>query len=47
MNVIKFSPPTQVRIGAGAMWKQVLEVVNPNKYTMVHGQVKMMIFPFV
>ena len=28
-----------VRIGAGATWGQVLDVVDPKKYTMIHGNV--------
>ncbi len=40
MNKIKLVPyENKVRIGGGATFKQVLKVVDPNKYTLIHGQV--------
>lgn len=37
--MIKFYPPHQVTFGSGANWEQVLKVVDPKKYTLVHAQV--------
>ena len=35
-----------VKFGAGAMWKQVLDVVDPKKYTMIHGNVSQLTNPY-
>ena len=40
LNEIQFLELSHmVRIGAGATWGQVLDVVDPKKYTMIHGNV--------
>lgn len=41
LNKIDFYPPhDMVRFGAGLTWKQVLKVVDPKKYTIIHGNAK-------
>ena len=40
MNSVQFYPPYQsVRIGSGALWKNVLNVVDPKVHTVIHGNV--------
>ena len=41
MNEVEFHEwsPHVVRIDAGATWKHVLDVVDPKKYTVIHGNV--------
>ena len=40
LNEIQFYESSHmVRIGAGATWGQVLDVVDPKKYTLIHGNV--------
>ena len=39
LNEVTFYGGHEVRFGAGAMWQQVLDVVDPKKYTMIHGNV--------
>ena len=43
MSQVYFDPPFKVRVGAGAVWKQVLDVVDPKSFTMIHGNVSMII----
>ena len=42
MNSVQFYPPYQsVRIGAGALWKHVLNIVDPKMHTVIHGNVSL------
>ena len=41
MSQVYFDPPSKVRVGAGAVWKQVLDVVDPKLFTMIHGNVSL------
>ena len=43
MSQVYFDPPSKVRVGAGAVWKQVLDVVDPKVFTMIHGNVSLII----
>ena len=42
MSQVYFDPPFKVRVGAGAVWKQVLDVVDPKLFTMIHGNVSLL-----
>lgn len=40
LKKIEFLPPyNKVRFGSGLTWNQVLNVVDPEKYTVIHGNV--------
>ena len=42
MNSVQFYPPYQsVRIGAGALWQHVLNIVDPKMHTVIHGNVSL------
>ena len=41
LNEIEFYPSSpMVRFGSGVTWNDVLKVVNPEKYTVIHGNVR-------
>ena len=41
LNEIEFYPSSSmVRFGSGVTWNDVLKVVNPEKYTVIHGNVR-------
>lgn len=46
LNKVEFHPPHVVRMGAGNTWKNVLDVVDPNKYTLIHGNVSFSMLNF-
>ena len=42
LNEIEFYPSSSmVRFGSGVTWNDVLKVVNPEKYTVIHGNVRL------
>ena len=43
LNEIDFYPKSSmVRFGSGVTWNDVLKVVDPEKYTVIHGNVRLL-----